>query len=218
MHLAGHGSGAYAPSGLRRSKNFFFHFPARERLGIFPHWFGAPPGSYFERNWVRSGGLAYTSMAYTSCLARLAILAHSGRTSVGIASGHVPVRRFLPPVAISTRFDASFGGAVLRRARHASPARPQAVRLPRLSAEGVRDGARPDFRASAAHHAPAPEARCLVPSLVVLRCCVFHANCLRRLPRSGPRARAGSLCSPGPRAISLATWLILPVAYACLKD
>ena len=31
-------------------------------------------------------------------------------------------------------------------------------------------------------------------------------------------ARAGGLCSPGPRAISLATWLILPVAYACLKD
>ena len=128
------------PLRLRRSKIFFFHFPARERLGIFPHWFGAPPGSYFERYWVRSGGSAYTSMAYTSCLARLAILTHSGRTSVGVASGHVPVRRFLLPVAILTRFDASFGGAVLRRARHAPPARPQAVRLPRLSAEGVRDG------------------------------------------------------------------------------
>ena len=210
--------GRVPPPGSGGRKFFFFTF----RLGI--DW-GSSPTRLEPRRAHISGATGCVPGVWLippwltcACLVRLAILTHSGRASVGVASGHVPVRRFLPPVAILTRFDASFGGAVLRRARHAPPARPQAVRLPRLSAEGVRDGARPDFRASAAHHAPAPEARRLVPSLVVLRCCVYHANCLRRLPRSGPRLGRGAYVRPAPRAISLATWLILPVAYACLKD
>ena len=131
------GLGRVPPLGSGGRKIFFFTFRLGIDGGSSPTRFEPRRAHILGATGVRSGGLAYTSIA---CLARLAILTHSGRASVGVASEHVPVRRFLLPVAILTRFDASFGGAVLRRARHASPARPQAVRLPRLSAEGVRDG------------------------------------------------------------------------------
>lgn len=138
--MLGMGLGRVPPPGSGGRKIFFFTF----RLGMDG---GSSPTRLEPRRAHILGATGCVPGVWlippcltSACLARLAILTHSGRASVGVASGHVPVRRFLPPVAILTRFDASFGGAVLRRARHAPPARPQAVRLPRLSAEGVRDG------------------------------------------------------------------------------
>ena len=177
-------------------EKIFFSLSGLGMTGDLPPLVWAPPGSYFGRKLgaFRGFGLYLhvlpRSTGYSNPLreglGRCCFRACPG-PSVPPSSGYFDTFRCLfrwsGPPSGSTRISGEITGCPSTSAvRRRCPGR----------------GRDPTFGPPLPHHAPAPEARCLVPSPVVLRCCVYHANCLRRLPRSGPRLGRGAYVRPAP--------------------